>query len=882
MGRRKPCRIACSIETLSDVVVGVITSFICVMFLAPDASYADPIHDAVVALGPNDSGLIIEEANTSTTYPALFNYLAYNILFVVHGSDLYKLTNFNGNGYRIVAHRDFGTGSDRNLALVNRSTGASVNFFSNGAPVGAVSTLSAPNADITLGCVAGSNTFVWDSNPNSVNPRIFVAKRIFQTTSQYTVLEIYCEDTPFSYSYAGDPIDWRDHGYIVEFIPTQCNDGLDNDFDGKTDANDNSCWRSATDPSSYDKGLNDEARNYPQCQDGIDNDRDGLTDMNDPGCSAPGDNSESSDFVAAPLNLLASDNDAVQVSVTWSPVPSASSYDLYRSESPNDTDPALFVKIASPSSNSFSDTSAVPGRTYRYAVRAQKEAFTSAFSNVDSGIRPNAIREVDCDGDGVSDAQELLDGTLSCDAGSFRLHLKSPASSKYNTYLSQQNYLELTADGSLSVTDVRVTAYSLLGQPLHSTTVTIAAQTEVDLDINALVGQSDTYGVVQLAFVDDLPGSTLKGRMTNYRRDPGRNTYSFAFAKELRNPTRGDTFAGANSYDPQGLGYLVPNWMEVINLDSVDRAFAYTLYNQSGARLFEKTFTLAPLAERDIQAGHEFGEGVYLAMIHPLDGGTKYFAGVSRYSSNGFGGDEANTYNYAFTLEARAGTGATQFALISNEVGGCFTQSNWFEVVNVRAVPVTASLAFRNESGSNVALSSVTLDPHAQFHFNAGALLPAGARGSVKLDSNLPGGLVAQSLVYYHDCSTNRVQTAYVIQARAAGQDIQVGSANSFLGMRNSLRMINAKANEVVAAATVSPFGGGGALGPVQTTISSGGSASVELNGEGSAFGFPSDAYGALQVQTTVPSSVIPFVLRNRLNPDSSGRMDYVVPVLVQ
>ena len=94
--------------------------------------------------------------------------------------------------------------------------------------------------------------------------------------------------------------------------------------------------------------------------------------------------------------------------------------------------------------------------------------------------------------------------------------------------------------------------------------------------------------------------------------------------------------------------------------------------------------------------------------------------------------------------------------------------------------------------------------------------------------------------------------------------------------------MINAKANEVVAAATLSPFGGGGALGPVQTTIFGGGSASVELNGDASAFGFPSDAYGALQVQTTVPSSVIPFVLRNRLNPDGSGRMDYVVPVLVQ
>ncbi len=104
-------------------------------------------------------------------------------------------------------------------------------------------------------------------------------------------------------------------------VPTpQCRDGIDNDFDGRTDfPNDPGCsgpddTNEGDDPACSDRrdndfdGLidfpadpgcvnaqdNDELNAPPaQCQDGRDNDNDGLIDFpNDPGCTSPTDNDE--------------------------------------------------------------------------------------------------------------------------------------------------------------------------------------------------------------------------------------------------------------------------------------------------------------------------------------------------------------------------------------------------------------------------------------------------------------------------------------------------------------------------------------------------------------------------------------------------------------
>jgi hypothetical protein len=77
----------------------------------------------------------------------------------------------------------------------------------------------------------------------------------------------------------------------VAIQATACNDGVDNDGDGRTDFPDDPGCASVDDDSERDATL--------VCDDGIDNDGDTLTDVpDDPGCATPSDTSEQNASVA--------------------------------------------------------------------------------------------------------------------------------------------------------------------------------------------------------------------------------------------------------------------------------------------------------------------------------------------------------------------------------------------------------------------------------------------------------------------------------------------------------------------------------------------------------------------------------------------------------
>ncbi len=85
----------------------------------------------------------------------------------------------------------------------------------------------------------------------------------------------------------------------------QCNDGVDNDGDGKADfPNDPGC----TDKN--DDNETDDPVDLPQCNDGVDNDGDGKADFpNDPGCTDKNDDDETDDPVELPQCDDGVDND---------------------------------------------------------------------------------------------------------------------------------------------------------------------------------------------------------------------------------------------------------------------------------------------------------------------------------------------------------------------------------------------------------------------------------------------------------------------------------------------------------------------------------------------------------------------------------------------
>ncbi len=73
----------------------------------------------------------------------------------------------------------------------------------------------------------------------------------------------------------------------------ECRNSIDDDSDGAIDASDPGCWKTPGVPSSYDPNRDNEGFDIAQCKDGIDNDGDGAVDSADFSCSSPNDNDES-------------------------------------------------------------------------------------------------------------------------------------------------------------------------------------------------------------------------------------------------------------------------------------------------------------------------------------------------------------------------------------------------------------------------------------------------------------------------------------------------------------------------------------------------------------------------------------------------------------
>jgi hypothetical protein len=582
---------------------------------------------------------------------------------------------------------------------------------------------------------------------------------------------------------------------------------------------------------------------------------------------------------------------------TWTKPPGdITGYELYRSENPGDR--CAGTEIASPSVGTVShiDENIERGKVYYYSILATSPVGNSACSQAVSGL---------------IDQEALL----------------SPAFAKFNTYLGQQNFAELINQGTKSK-PVRISIFNLRGELMTELSVVVKAKEQVDININERIqfacnvlqrncegfedlsatvgapnglgrpdGVVDTYGLVRFEFDDSDPLEKLVGRMSFYRSNTN-GSYSFAFAREFRNPITGNGYGVSNTYDPRGMGFLVPNWAELISfgirnvngdIDLQPLGYTVNIYDQEGVRKLNRHVVLQPLGEIDIHGGHEFVnaegkvlEGVYLVEVIPDNPKAEYSLSIARYSSNAPPATDPETYNYAFVAEGNKGSTSPLYAPIGNTIEGVLGVSdklfadNWVEIACISSQDCEGLIRFVSSTGKETAGQFFKIRSKSQFHFNASALLDPKSTGSVHVVP-LAGMIIGQSMTYLHG-GENDLQSAFVSPARTSGIKVQSGSINTFLGMQNVLNAFSTANTFTEASYEITSFSGGF----FQGVLALGGESVSSLRiSDNSSLNFPSNTYGAMILTTeSETNSINAEVRRVRVLPD--GKIDFVMPTLMK
>lgn len=451
----------------------------------------------------------------------------------------------------------------------------------------------------------------------------------------------------------------------------------------------------------------------------------------------------------------------------------------------------------------------------------------------------------------------------------------TPLYSEYNTYLKATNVLELVSTGT-GEASVKVSFYQIDGTFQKAVRVYVPSLTQLDLDVNTLVGRADTYGLMKVEFNNAT--AKLQGQTSIYRLEDAEDDYSFAYALPLRAPLTGSTYLTSNTYDPQGRGFVVPNWVSITNVSESAEVFTYNIYDQGGALLSTESITLGAQERRDVSGSVGTGERVFLNEIVPSSVTTPYLANVIRYASNTKPGGKFSSYLYAMPVFASGGSDSMRFMPISNQSGDCWTQTNWVETLNVGTSSATFSLNFRKESGASVGSASYILQSKEQFHFDASTQLALknGEFGMVSLEPETGAKIVSQSVVYYHDCKSNNLQSAYNVRGIAPSSISPfVSSFNRFLGMENELFILNTSGSARTVELTLRESGN--TIHNSSSSIPLYGTSNQSLNED--TFGTSPDTYGVIQVDTNTVTPVTGYNLRVRKTGTDNKIIDFTMPV---
>ncbi|MDD2942359.1 MAG: Ig-like domain-containing protein [bacterium] len=435
----------------------------------------------------------------------------------------------------------------------------------------------------------------------------------------------------------------------------------------------------------------------------------------------------------------------------------------------------------------------------------------------------------------------------------------NPAFGFWNGFIGMINILEVMNLNATTAMQVSLTLYSIGGSGSQITqSWTIPPLTQQDIILNDLQGfEKDTYGMLKLAASHD----DFAGRVTLYYPDSSASAdyhYAFSYSEPLHNFNKGTSAVIYNSYhpgnNPADINNSVYNWLTVANLENSEQGYTIKRYNMTGDLVSQQTITVPPLGRRDVDGGHVVpGPGnVGTNLIIPDNASAHYLAAIVRYAE----GSNQNPYDYAFAVPASTGNSSWLYApFVTDQSDSRTVTENYVEVANLLESDISLDLQFIGNDGAILSQTTVKMPALSQRHFPAPSSTGTRTFGYVKMKSNLPLALVAQSVVYIRNRTQGYIETAYASVAHGVYGFNAYTSFNSFIGLSNEMQLMNVSTSSINATLTLP------GKSPTTSPMTSGTNNIISLTPPA----VSADSYGIVKLSTNRAGSLGAEVLRKRV-----------------
>ena len=482
----------------------------------------------------------------------------------------------------------------------------------------------------------------------------------------------------------------------------------------------------------------------------------------------------------------------------------------------------------------------------------------------------------DSDLDGVTDGKEVEDGSNPLDPGSFNEILGKTVCSEWNGFLGNIWNIFEHVNLSNRTLSVKTSIYDILGNEVGTQWFTIAPGAQQDILIHDMQGRAAfSYG--RVCSTHNGSAGDMNGRMVYYKpgilQSTGGFGFQFAFALPVANGIQGEQFVPFNTYHPSLASWhwdhWVTNWIQISNLSAKDGGGVLRYYDISGTLIGQQRIGLKAGARADYP-GHQFGpEKVGLIRWTPDRDDLKFMLRNVRYLYDNASGWES--FDTAFQVEGRKGSGELLAVPLDTN-----SMSAILEVSNATAESVAVQVEILDSNGVQKFSHTLKLAAYASSHLITDGILGAGQRGLALIKGSKKQSVVAVAM-HYNRRPDHGINYMFGVPAKEALGTVLRGSYNTYLGQDSNLWLLNPTDNSQVVTITMTRSDGNAVqdssgLPRVHSlSLPPKTSAVIRLNDfEGV------NQYGVVTAQSTNPSAIVAWVMRERLgvqHSDSSKRI---------